>query len=599
MTTFVPAHIETDTDGLATAIRSESQPAPSATTPRVLIVEDNPSHSRLIRELLMEAGLRATVTIRESLTGVSPEDVLGADCILLDLSLPDADGLEAVLHLRHVGPDAPIVVLSGRIDDDLALTCVRRGAQDYLPKPSLDPQLLGRSVLYAIERKRLEQELAHQALHDSLTGLPNRALFLDRLERALLRQERDRAGVAVFFIDLDGFKGLNDAHGHSFGDRVLVNVARALEEAVRPEDTVGRIGGDEFCVVCTNLEDTEAAVTIARRLMAVVGSPIRLGDQDVWITASIGGAMADASEASADQLLRDADAAMYRAKRLGKDRFEFAGSARDRRLMRNVNKETALRHAIENNQLILHYQPIIDTRTGGPVAVEALVRWAHPERGVLGPAEFIPLAERTGLVVPLGAWVLNEACRQAAFWRSRLERPLDPAPVISLNLAAGQLAHVQLAEFLGASLRECGLSPTDVWLEVTETGVMQDVETSIATLQRLRALGATISIDDFGSGYSSLAYLNRLPATLLKLDGALISKLGSGGGRGDTALVTKVVELAHALGMAVVAEGVETPSQLAAVRAAGCDYAQGYLISRPAPAPDLSRWWRECSSKLR
>jgi len=573
----------------------------SADKLRVLLVEDNLLHARLVRELLFDTwGVDVDIVHCECMAEIGAGVPAAMDCILLDLSLPDAQGIDAVLEMRSVAPEIPIVVLSSRMDESIALRAVKHGAQDYLAKGSLDAALLGRSIRYAIERKGLEAQLAHLAMHDGLTNLPNRALFLDRVERALVRREARDRGVAVFFVDLDGFKGINDSFGHSAGDSVLASVATRLVATLRPEDTVARFGGDEFCIMCADIQGTSEAVTIARRIIEALGAPVRLALQDVWITASIGVAIAPAGHVDAETLIHNADRAMYLAKRAGKDRYEIhENSAALQSPHATRDPESSLRHAIEDGELVLHYQPIIDLTSHRLAGFEALVRWEHPEYGLLQPNDFVPFAERTGLVVPLGAWVLAEACRQVADWR-RITGDI----AISVNLSAAQLGHLQLVDLVASTLDRTETPPELLWLEVTETAVMQDAEAALATLDALCALGLSVSIDDFGTGHSSLAYLSRLPAAILKLDRAFITRLGAiaecpesvGLTRrdlpaDDALIVSAVVDLAHNLGMCVVAEGVETSSQLDRITGIGCEFAQGFHLARPLPAARIEAEW--------
>ncbi|MHB1854919.1 MAG: putative bifunctional diguanylate cyclase/phosphodiesterase [Acidimicrobiales bacterium] len=544
----------------------------------ILLVEDNPAHARLVTALLAEGDSDFALEHRTRLGQVTVLDAAVADCALLDLSLPDAVGLEALQALRDVAPHVPVVVLSGRIDEDVALTCVQQGAQDYLPKSKLDSALLIRSIRYAIERKHLESQLAHQAMHDGLTGLPNRALFMDRLDRSLVRTTRRGNCVAVFFVDLDGFKAINDGYGHAVGDSVLKEVAHRLSTALRPEDTLARLGGDEFCALCIDLSSPDDVLSIVRRLETALDPSFELAGHPLFLTASIGVSVVRIGECpeEADVILRLADAAMYRAKRAGKDRFEITlCDGRSGHL--DPQEETSLRLAVHNAELRLHYQPIVALDSLCQVGAEALLRWQHPVRGLLGAPEFIPLAEQTGLIVALGSWALGEACRGAAAWR----RSGQSAATVSVNLSAAQLAHHDLVRLVERSLAESGLAPEGLVLEVTETTLMHDVEACLNTLHALSDLGVRLSIDDFGTGYSSLAYLCRLPAAEIKIDRAFVSAL-DGPGRGEFEVLATVVDLAHRLGKLVIAEGVETEEQMLALRQMGCDKAQGYLFGRPA-----------------
>jgi diguanylate cyclase (GGDEF)-like protein/PAS domain S-box-containing protein len=429
------------------------------------------------------------------------------------------------------------------------------------------------------ERKVAQEALDRQAYHDGLTGLPNRALFLDRLEVALTRAKRRRSTVAVMFLDLDRFKVINDSLGHEPGDRLLAAVARRLEGALRPEDTVARFGGDEFTVLCEDLGADLEPVGIADRISRSLATPFTLDDREVFLSASIGIAVAPQEHARADSLLRDADAAMYRAKERGRSRVEVFDEATRARAMERMEIEHDLHRAIDRGELCLRYQPIVDLLTGRIVGVEALIRWEHPRRGLVQPAGFIPLAEETGMIVPIGEWAVAEACRQVAEWRSRAVLP--PSFSVSVNLSAGQLAQPRLRQVLDTALTESEVDPGSVWLEITESALMVDADAAIATLRAFKQQGLRMSIDDFGTGYSSLSYLKRLPIDALKVDRSFVSGLVSD--TEDHAIAEAVVALAHTLGLSAVAEGVETDAQLAEVRRIGCDGAQGYLFSRPVP----------------
>ena len=432
--------------------------------PRLVLIEDNPGDAVLVREMLRSSWPGDFAFDHFDRVAAAREHLLRADatCILLDLSLPDAQGLEAVDRVQAFAPDVPIVVLSGLDDEEVALRAVQGGAQDYLIKGRVDDHLVSRSVRYAIERKRAEVALAHQALHDALTGLPNRALFLDRLKLALARSERRSSSVAVLFLDLDRFKLINDSLGHDAGDRVLVDVGARLEQALRPGDTVARFGGDEFTALCEDVPSERAVVTIAQRMAEAVGMPFALGanEADTFLTASIGIAMADGDahdEGLAESLVRDADAAMYRAKERGKSRVELFDARLRERAVRRLSIESALHRALERDELVLHYQPQIDLISGQIVSWEALVRWQHPERGLLAPGEFIAVAEETGLIVALGAWVLDEACRQAERWTAL--PGTSGAPEMAVNLSARQLTQPELLDVVGQALQRAEPGP--------------------------------------------------------------------------------------------------------------------------------------------
>jgi diguanylate cyclase (GGDEF)-like protein/PAS domain S-box-containing protein len=424
------------------------------------------------------------------------------------------------------------------------------------------------------ERRRSEQALAHHALHDPLTGLPNRTLLLDRLHQLLARAADGPEQVVLFFVDLDRFKIVNDSLGHAAGDELLVEVAHRLTEAVLPGDTVARLGGDEFVVLCV-LPDARAGLgDLPAELLDAVAEPIRLPEGEVTITASLGVVIANPATAP-DDLLADADAAMYLAKKRGRARFEVFDPELHRRSGGRLTTEHALRRALERHELRLVFQPAFDVETRRIVGVEALVRWKHPERGLVDPAEFVPLAEETGLILPLGAWVLGEACAVAGRWR----RAPGHERRIWVNLAASQVADPDFFGTVRRILDRTGLSPDQLGLELTETTLMHEAEPAIALLESLHDLGVALALDDFGTGYSSLAYLHRFPVDVLKVDRSFVMNL-----RRDprtSTIVKGVTAMAHALGMVVVAEGVEASDQLATLRALGCDVAQGNFLAPP------------------
>jgi len=429
-------------------------------------------------------------------------------------------------------------------------------------------------------------DAVHQASHDPLTGLVNRTVILERLGELLLGPEVE--SLAVLFVDLDRFKLVNDSLGHELGDRVLETTADRLRRCVRPGDLVGRHAGDEFVVICSGLHGEVDALGLADRICSEIALPIELPSRELVVTASVGVARG-ARGLSADELIRHADMAMYRAKERGRDRTELFGKSMRSRILERVELEHALRRGILQDEFRLHYQPTLDLETKRPVLVEALIRWEHPDRGLVPPNQFIPLAEDTRLIVPVGAWALREACREVAEWRR--SHPALAELQVSVNLSACQFADDHLVDLVASALRDSALDPDALWLEITETAVMDDVERTIETLGALRGLGVHLAIDDFGTGYSSLSYLKRFPVDVLKIDRSFVDGMGSDSE--DSAIVTAVVRLAQALGKDVIAEGIETQVQLDALRELGCNAGQGYLFSRPQPPDPLRPWLLE------
>ena len=436
-------------------------------------------------------------------------------------------------------------------------------------------------------RKAFEKQLIQQAFHDSLTLLPNRALFLDRLEQALVRAVRRQGSVGLLFLDLDNFKLINDGLGHQAGDELLVEAAARLQACVREEDTVARMGGDEF-VILMGLTTEAAAVLAAERIEQQFRRPFRIGGRDFITTVSIGIALGDAGHEQPDILLRNADVAMYRAKASGRGRHVIFNASMQADSLSKLNLEDDLRQAIGRGELRVHYQPIVTLDSGRVTEVEALVRWQHPTRGLMAPADFISIAEETGLIIPIGQWVLEEACRQVAAWQ--VEFPVKPTLMVSVNLSPRQFQQPNLVEQVSCALREAGLAPTWLKLEITEGVIMRDVEATIKTLEQLNELGVQIAIDDFGTGYSSLASLKRLPLHVLKIDRTFIN--GIGHDPEDTAIVRAIIAMAKSLHLSVTGEGIETAEQAALLRRWACELGQGYFFSRPLDTSALTEFLR-------
>lgn len=457
------------------------------------------------------------------------------------------------------------------------------------PHPSEHRMLehLSRVVAVAVERSRAEASLAHQTLHDSLTQLPNRALIVDRLEQAVARLGRDNNRLAVLLVDLDRFKALNDTRGPDTGDEVLVEVSRRLRRSVRLGDTVGRIGGDQFLVLCVAMNDENDASSMAERIVRSVSEPMDLSAGSVSVSSSVGVVLVNQPGQSPASIISSAESALARAVKDGRGGFALYEEGLQQRVLIRHEVEQALQLAITEDELVLHYQPLVEIATGRMIGAEALIRWNRPGHGLMPPNSFIEIAEETGLIVPVGAWVIDEACRQLAQW------PPDRngnGPVITVNLSARQLAESSLVSTVLAAMERHDVAPENLGFEVTESMRVEEVETAIVTLKRLAALGCKLAIDDFGVGYASLDYLRRFSmADTLKIDRSFVSGLGDS--REDTAIVSSSIALAKSLEMMVIAEGVETSEQYHYLAEMGCDVAQGYLLSRPVPLDQVLELW--------
>ncbi|MEA3019848.1 MAG: hypothetical protein QOI47_1372 [Actinomycetota bacterium] len=676
-----------------------------ATDDVILVVEDNDGDARLLELMLREAfGSEVTVARAHSQsTAIAYLAEGGATCVLLDLGLPDSDGVDTVRRVASWAPSAAIVVFTGDDDANTGMAAVQAGAQDYLVKGRASAETVGRAVRYALVRKRAEQTLAqaqriahlgsweldlgtaaigwseelvrlfgfdhdqepdlaalvsrvhpedrdlvhaamttcitnlrpftfdhrivlpdesvrwmraqgyvqrtgnhtppivmgtaqditeqqvaeealvHQSLHDPLTGLPNRGLLVDRLTQALARLTREPSTLGVIFLDIDRFKVINDSLGHPAGDRVLVAMGKRLSALLRPTDTLARFGGDEFVILCEGLAGEAEARAVADRIHESMVDPLHTTRGDMVVTVSTGIALTTSSQASADSLVRDADAAMYHAKAHGQSRAEVFEPSMRRSAVGRLSTELDMRQSLVDGDFLVHYQPIVDLTHGRIVGAEALVRWQHPRRGLVGPDEFIPVAEETGLIVPLGAWVLRQACQQAKLFQDRDER--WASMTMSVNLSGGQIVQPGVVELVVAAIEESGIDPHHLQLEITESVLMDDTAAAARVLGRLKDAGVRLSIDDFGTGYSSLSLLKCFPIDILKIDRSFVDGLGAD--PWDAAIVSVVVTLAEAMGLDVIAEGIETNDQRATLLELGCERGQGFHFARPVPASDV------------
>jgi diguanylate cyclase (GGDEF)-like protein len=418
-------------------------------------------------------------------------------------------------------------------------------------------------------------QVEHLAYHDALTGLPNKPLFMDRLIIALAQATRANQKLAVLFLDLDRFKDINDSLGHTVGDSLLKSAAERVRGCVREGDTVARFGGDEFTLLIPRVDTAEDAAKIAAKIIETLKIPFQVNDRELFITTSIGVAIFPVDGLDPETLVRNADTAMYRAKDQGRDNYQLYAPAMNARALERLGLENELRRALSQHEMILHYQPIVRSSTGTVAGVEALIRWKHPERGILPPAHFISIAEVSGLIVPIGEWVILEACRQVRQWQTKLDLPLT----VAVNLSARQFQHPDLVAQIRSIVLDSGIDPATLELEITESSAMQNAENTIFTLRELKELGVRIAMDDFGTGYSSLNYLKRFPIDTLKLDQSFVRDVMTDAR--DAAIVGAVITMAHSLGLKVIGEGVESPGQHEYLRREGCDYVQGYLFSRP------------------
>ncbi len=521
--------------------------------------------------------------------GLDPAELLETD--LLDVVHPDdAPRLHALLAALAAQPSGQPSLIEFR---------VRRGEAGSAPEApawrdveAAACNLLADEAVRGIvlnmrdisERKAFQDELEHQAFHDTLTGLPNRALFRNRVEHALVGRRRDQRPVAVMFLDLDDFKFVNDSLGHAAGDEVLQEVARRIADCMRPVDTAARLGGDEFAILLRDTESELHSIEVASRVMAALKAPIALAGRDVTLAVSVGIAFSDqhmVSSADADELLRNADAAMYMAKEHGKDNYQLFNPEIHARAMARMELKAELQRALEAGEFTLRYQPIMDLERGDMAGMEALARWEHPERGVLAPTEFVPLLEETGLIVPVGRHILGEACAWAA--RMQQECPREPPLSMAVNVSARQLQRPEFIDEVAEALEQTAIVPSSLTLELTESVMMQDMEVSLLRLEALRELGVKLAIDDFGTGYSSLNYVRELPVDILKIDRSFLA---------DTnpqveQMTASIVELARIFNLKAVAEGVENPEQLSRLEGMRCDFGQGFHFARPLSADEV------------
>ena len=568
----------------------------AADKPRILVIDDDEQVRRVLLDIFCDVyNCREASSAEEALTVLAEESF---DLVLSDINMGGMSGLEMVPHVHSLSPDSVVLMISGQSNIETAIEAMRAGAFDYIMKPfdirhveaALERALNQRLLL--TEKRRYKDELEkllfertaevdRLAYYDTLTSLPNRALFEDRLTQAVALAQRVNKRVAVLFVALDQLKKVNDTLGHLSGDQLMQQVAVRIRGCIRESDTVARFGGDQFVVMLPELESTKDALDVVALLQQTLHPSFKLGRQELFATASVGISFFPDDGRETSSLVKNANAALYRAKKSGGNEYRFYTADMHIKASKRFELETSLRHAIDNREFLLHYQPRVAIDSLKIVGVEALVRWQHPQLGLVPPMDFIPLAEETGLILPIGEWVLREACRQNRDWQNKGFAPMR----VGVNISARQFQQQHLAETVLRILEETDLGPEFLELELTESSIMSNAEATIVVLTKLQTMGIAISVDDFGTGFSSLSYLKRLPIDSLKVDQSFVRELATD--PDDAALVMAIVSLAHTLRLRVVAEGVETQEQLRFLRLLRCDEIQGYLISKPLPVEGI------------
>lgn len=558
---------------------------------RVLIVEDSEDEALLLTHELKRAANDLSWKRVDSPQAMQQALDEGEwDLVISDHAMPHFSSERAYELLCQCGKDIPFIIYSGHMEEDVALSAMARGVHDYVEKgnvrrllPVVQREMKG--VASARARLRAETRLYQMANYDQLTGLPTRRLFYEQATR-LLADQGGSAGATLLFIDVDRFMRINNTFGYAVGDLLVRQVGARLRDSVSQQGIVTRMGRDDFVLLDAAASTPEQARMLSERVMQAFARPFKLDGREFFLTLSIGVCCFPQDGEDVGRLLVNAENAMFRAKRAGRNNFQFYVQEMNSMSAERLDMETSLRHAVERGELVLHYQPSVDLASGRITAVEALVRWQHPTRGMIPPDKFIPLADETGLIGEIGQWVLFEACRQTKAWHDGGMNDLN----VSVNVSAVQFRQGDLRLVVADALAQTGLPPSCLDLEITETVLMQEAEATIVTLKGLKAMGVCVSVDDFGTGYSSLAYLKRFPIDTLKIDKSFMRDVTVDSH--NAAIVRTVIALAKSLGLESIAEGVETGEQVAFLRAEGCDRLQGYYFSKPLPAPALSDFVR-------
>jgi len=572
---------------------SPENPGPSGEGVRVLFIGPSEEDAAFVSDLLARStAIRFDVTHAARLAeGLARSEAAPVDVLLLRVDASDLPRLASLTQARLSAPLLPVVVFSEVSDEATALRSLQAGARGFVVKSELNTRNLVTALGAALESHRMILQLntareraRHLATHDQLTGLANRSLFHDRLTQALAAASRSRQRLAVLFIDLDDFKSINDSLGHAVGDGLLRSLSRRIAASLRETDTAARLGGDEFAVLLTHLASEIDAATVARKLLAVLSEPIHFRSQSTAIRCSIGIATFPRDTADPEDLLKRADTAMYHAKESGGGRFEFYTEEMNAAIQKRIALEVRMHTALDDGDFRLYYQPQFDLTRGRIIGAEALLRWQHPELGLVAPAHFLPIAEETGLIVPIGDWVLRTACEQSARWSREGHRGLR----VSVNVSSQQFLEPDFAGVVRKALDASGLAPMSLELEITESSLLRDVNITVDTLRALKDLGVRLAIDDFGTGYSALAYLKRLPIDVLKIDQSFVRTLTTD--PADATITETIVQLAAGLNLTTIAEGVETLEQLLLLGSYGCTRMQGYLFGKPVPPETFGLW---------
>lgn len=550
-------------------------------TTNILLVEDNPGDAQLVEIMLTEPSsfhfrLTINANMQDAVETVTNEEV---DVVLLDMSLPDGEGIENINRLKSRMPSLPIVVMTGREDDEFALAALKAGAEDYLLKGQINESQLSRALRYSIERKNLQEQITHLANHDQLTGLANRDLFRIRLEHAISCAERRNESIALLYLDLDRFKSINDELGHSIGDQLLRDVAKRLTDTVREIDTVARLGGDEFTIILEAVNETYDVAAIAGKIISKLEKPYEINEHVLHIGCSIGIAFFPHCGKNVNTIIDNADAALYKAKANGRNQYQFYTHDMNRKALQQLNTDFQLQKALEEEEFILHYQPQFDLDKGTITGSEALLRWQHPTQGIIFPTKFIPVLEKNGLISEVGKWVLESACKQHRTWQ---DAGIAMGKV-AINLSGRQLIQRNFSSTVENILCETGINPGCLEFELTESLLIQNMNNTKIVLDELRSMGISIAIDDFGTGYNSFSYLNKFLFDTLKIDQSFIRYVTQQGS--EAAITTAIIGLAKELGINVVAEGVETLGQLKFLQNKNINEIQGFYFSPPL-SPD-------------